>query len=100
MVSPAARKVSGIEEDIFFFLGLAAPIAAGFIELPQAFHQQALGVQGGGLLLGLAFEIDLEIATRPAQDLEYSSITLERAVGRVRHLAFAEIHFAFFLVAS
>src|SRR5439155_27171073 len=96
MVSTAARKVSGIEEDIFLFLGLAATIASRFIQPAETFHEQSLSVECGGLLLGLAFEVDLKIAAGPAQDLENRGITFKRAVGCVRDLAFAEIHLAFF----
>src|SRR3954469_25728526 len=94
MVSTAARKVSGTEEDIFLFLGLAAAVATRFIQHAQAFHQQSLSVECGGLLLGLAFEIDLKVAASPAQDLENRRIAFESAINRVRNLAFAEIHFA------
>ncbi len=65
-VRTAAVKASGVEEDIFlFFLG-AVVIALGFVEHAQAFHEQALSVQGGGLLAGLAVEVDLEVAAGPA----------------------------------
>src|SRR2546423_15609805 len=100
MVSTAARKVSGVEEDIFFFLGLATAVAARFIELPQAFHQQTLSIQGGRLLLGSGFEIDLEIAAGPAQDLKNRGIALERAIYRMRDLPFLEIHLALFIAAT
>src|SRR5216684_8309619 len=69
-VRTAARKVSGVEEDIFFLLALAATVPPRFIQQTQAFHQQALRVQRGGLLLGLAFEVDLKISARPAQHLK------------------------------
>src|SRR6266849_7043564 len=69
-VRTAAVRTSGVEEDIFlFFLG-APVIALGFIEHPQAFHQKALSVQRGGLFVGLAFEVDLEVAAGPAQNFE------------------------------
>src|SRR6185312_3427966 len=94
-VRTAAVRASGVEEDIFlFFLG-GAIVALGFVEHAQAFHQQALGIQRGGLFAGLAFEVDLEVAARPTQDFENSLVSAERAVSRVGHLALAEIHFAF-----
>src|SRR5205814_6597562 len=96
IVSTAARKVSGIEEDIFFFLGLAATIASRFIQPAKTFHEQSLSVECGGLLLNLAFEVDLKIAAGPAQDLENRRITFQGAVGCVRDLALAEIHLALF----
>src|SRR2546426_12079260 len=65
IVRTAAVRASGVEEDIFFFLCFPA-IPVGLIEQAQAFHQQALRVQRGGLLCGLAFEVDLEIAPCPA----------------------------------
>src|SRR6185312_2254295 len=94
-VRTAAVKTSGVEEDIFlFFLG-GSIVTLGFVEHAQAFHQQALGVQRGGLFAGLALKVDLEVAAGPAQDFEDRLIAAERTVGRVGHLAFAEIHFAF-----
>src|SRR6185312_13918289 len=96
MVSTAARKVSGIEEDIFLFLGLAAAIASRFIQPPQTFHQQSLSVESGGLLFGLPVEVNLKTAASPAQDFEHRGIAFERAIGGMRNLAFAEIHLALF----
>src|SRR5438445_7385017 len=61
-VSTAARKVSGIEEDILFLLDLAAAVAARFVEQTQALHQQSLCVQSCRLLFGFAFEVDLKIS--------------------------------------
>src|ERR1700685_348842 len=62
------RTSSGIEEDIFFLLfGFsAAAVTLRLIELAQAFHQQALSVQLGGLLRRFAFEIDFKVSVRPA----------------------------------
>src|SRR5712692_1979698 len=94
-VRTAAVKASGVEEDIFFFLCFPA-IPFGLIEQAQAFHQQALRVQCGGLLCGLALEVDLEVSSRPAQDFEHGSISGQRSIGRMRHLALAEVHLAFF----
>src|ERR1700687_2994831 len=72
-----AAEPSGVEEDIFlFFLGVSV-IALGLVEHAQAFHQQALGVQRGGLLAGLAFKIDLETASGPAQHLEHGLVAGE-----------------------
>src|SRR5258707_845859 len=88
-VSTAARNVSGVEEDIFFLLALAAAVAPRFIEQAQAFHEQPLRAQRGGLLLGLAFKVDLEISARPPQNFEDCGVTGERTVNRVRHLALA-----------
>src|SRR5271167_3781179 len=75
-VMTAAVRPSGVEEDIFFFLlRFSAAIALCLIELAQAFHQQALGVQLGSLLGGLAFEVDFKVSVGPAQDLEHSRIS-------------------------
>src|SRR5450432_4417966 len=87
-VSTAARKVSGVEEDIFFLftlrLRLAAFVAPRLIEQPQAFHKQALRVQRGGLLLGLAFEVNLKISAGPAQNFKHRRVSSERSVNRMR----------------
>src|ERR1700693_1908268 len=86
-------RTSGVEEVIFrFFPGVPAFIAFGFVQHAQTFHQQALSVQGGGLLAGLAFEVDLEIAAGPAQHLEDRGIASERTIDGMRDLAFLEIH--------
>src|SRR3984957_14421171 len=96
-VRTAAVSPSGVEEDIFFFLLLwcFATVALGFVELAQAFHEQALSIEFGGLLLGLAFEIDFEISVGPAQEFEHGRISHQGAVGRVGYLAFAEEELAF-----
>src|SRR5580693_10397755 len=94
-VERSGVKLSGVEEDIFFLLfGFAAAVALRFIQLAEAFHQQALGVQLGGLLGGLAFEIDLKVSIRPAQNLKHRRITHERAISGVTDLAFFEVQFA------
>src|SRR5208282_4338509 len=49
---------------------LAAAIALRFVEQAQALHQQALGVELGGFLIGLAFEVEFEVAASPAQNFE------------------------------
>src|SRR5438128_11204400 len=70
-VRTAARKVSGVEEDIFFlfvfvcFFVLAA-VAPRLIEQAQSLHEQSLCIQRGGLLLGLTFKVNLEVSARPA----------------------------------
>src|SRR5271154_6896404 len=68
-VTTAAVRPSGVEEDIFFFLlGRFSAVALRFVELAQAFHQQALRIQLGALLRRLAFEVDFKVSVRPAQD--------------------------------
>src|SRR5579864_6244651 len=96
-VERSGVKLSGVEEDIFFFLlfGFSAAVALRLIQLAEAFHQQALSVQLGRLLGRLAFEIDLKVSIRPAQNLEYSRISHQRSVRGVRNLAFFEVQFAF-----
>src|SRR5262249_23598596 len=96
-VRTAAVKDSGVEEDIFLFLGLST-VALGFVEQPEAFHEQALGIQAHRLLRGLALEVNLKVASGPAEHLEHGRVALQRAVGSVRHLAFAKIHFAFLVL--
>src|ERR1700722_14171469 len=92
-------RTSGVEEDIFlFFPGVPVFIAFGFVQHAQTFHQQALSVQSGGLLAGLAFEVDLEVSAGPAQHLENRGIASERTVDSVRDLAFLEVHLAFVAV--
>src|SRR4029079_1526386 len=99
-VRTAAVRISGVEEDIFlFFLG-ASVIAFGLVEHAQAFHQQALSIQRGGLLAGLAFEVDLEISAGPAQHFEDRGIAAQPAVYRVSDLAFLEVHFTAVAVQS
>src|SRR5580693_6793473 len=94
-------KLSGVEEDIFFLLfGFCAAVALRFVQLAEAFHQQALSVQLGGLLGGLAFEIDLEVSVGPAQNLEYGRIPNQRAVRGVRDLSFFEVQFAFVVLVG
>src|SRR5579863_2810350 len=69
-VMTAAVSPSGVEEDIFFFflLWCFAAVALGFVELAQAFHEQALSVEVGGLLIAFAFKINFEISVGPAQN--------------------------------
>src|SRR5450432_3423494 len=97
-VSTAARKVSGVEEDIFFLRGFGTAVTPRFIEHAQAFHEKALGIQRGGLLPGLAFEIDLKISAGPAQDLDHRRVARERPVNRMRHLAVDKIHFTLVMI--
>src|SRR5579863_10712782 len=100
-VMTAALSVSGVEEDIiFFFLRSLAAIALRFVQQPQAFHQQALGIQCGGLFSGLAFEIDLKVAVGPTQDFEHGLVSVQGAVGSVGDLTFLKIHLAFFVFAG
>src|SRR5580658_3936162 len=54
---------------------LAAAIALRFVEQAQAFHEQALGVELGSFLIGLAFEVEFEVAARPAQNFEYGFVS-------------------------
>src|SRR2546427_4574185 len=65
-VRTAAVSASGIEEDIFFLRSAAALVTLGFVEHAQAFHEQALSIQCGGLLRSFAFEVDLKISRGPA----------------------------------
>src|SRR5580692_1939894 len=95
-VEGSGVKLSGVEEDIFFLLfGFSAAVPLRLVQLAEAFHQQALGVQLGALLGRLAFEIDLEVSIRPAQNLEHGRIPNQRAISGVRDLAFFEVQFAF-----
>ena len=94
-MSTAARNASGIEEDVIFLLAHTALIAFLFIEQAQSLHQEALRVQGRGLLLGLAIEVDLEITARPLQNFKDGCVARELSIGCVRHLAFTEVHLAF-----
>src|SRR5271170_5555295 len=94
-VITAAVRLSGVEEDIFFFLRWFPAVPLRLVELAQTFHQQALGVEVRGLLGALAFEVDLKVSVRPAEYLEYGRIPDQRAIGGVRHLAFFEVQFAF-----
>ena len=85
----------GVEEDIVFLgHGRVAFVAIGFIQQAQAFHQQALSIEGSALLCGLAFEVHLEVAAGPAQYFEHGCVSGNFAILCVRHLSFAEEHFA------
>src|SRR5450631_1590894 len=97
-VRTAAVIASGIEEDIVFLLLHLAIVALRFVEQSQAFHQQALRVQLGGLLGGFAFEIHLKVSAAPEQNLEHRGISGERPVGGMGYLPLAEIHIALFLL--
>src|SRR5437660_2238033 len=97
-VRTAARKVSGVEEDIFFLLTLATTVTPRLVQQSQPFHKQALRIQCGGLLLGFAFEVDLEVTARPAQDFEHRSIARQRTINGVRHLTLTEVHLTFVVV--
>src|SRR5271169_675335 len=120
-VSPSS---SAIEEDIFLFfpsaparrtgrrtwgtrgrrsldrcrrwLRFATTITRRFVEQPQPFHQQSLGVELRGLLVRFAFEVELKISTGPAQDLEHGLVADQRSIGRVFDLTFGKEHFAVF----
>src|SRR5277367_6756719 len=87
-VTTAAVRPSGVEEDIFFFLlwFSAVAVALRFVELAQAFHQQTLGVQLGGLLRRLAFKSDFEVSIGPAQDFEHRRSPCQRSIGGVTYL--------------
>src|SRR5215470_20243008 len=86
-VSTAAVTRSGVEEDIFPL----GRVALRFVEQPQSFHEQALCIQRGRLLRGLAFEVDLEISIGPAENFEYGLIARNRAIGRMLDLATVKI---------
>src|SRR5271166_547811 len=73
---------------------LGAAVAGRFVEQPQTFHQQALRVELGGFLVSLALEVELETATRPAQNFEDCFVAHQRAIGGMLDLAFDEKHFA------
>src|ERR1700691_1577088 len=70
------------------FCGLPAAIALRFVEQPQALHQQALRVELRGFLIGLALEVQLEVAARPAQNFEDGFIAAQSSARGVLHLAF------------
>src|SRR6266567_1094849 len=99
-VRTAARKVSGVEEDILFLLTLATAVTPGLVQQSQPFHEQALGIQCGGLLLGFAVEVDLEVAPCPTQDFEHCGIARQRTVNSVSHLPLTEVHLTFVVVFS
>src|SRR5580658_10464065 len=64
-------EASIVEEDIFFlFPPPAASVSLRFVQQAQALHEQALGVELGGFLIGLAFEVQFEVAAGPAQNFE------------------------------
>ncbi len=48
-----------------------------------------------GFLIGLALEVQFEITTRPAQNLENRLISEQRPVGGVLHLSLNKKYFAF-----
>src|SRR5580692_10984780 len=49
---------------------LAAAIALRFVEQAQSLHQKALSIEFCGFLIGLAFEVEFEVAAGPAQNFE------------------------------
>src|ERR1700727_1810175 len=71
-----------------FGLSFTATVALRFVEQPQTFHQQSLGVELSRLFVGLPFKIELEISPGPTQHFENCGVSYQRAVGRVLHLAF------------
>src|SRR5207249_7874355 len=80
-VRTAAVSASGIEEDIFFLRSAAALVTLGFVEHAQAFHEQALSIQCGGLLRSFAFEVDLKISRdRKSTRLNSSHVSISYAV--------------------
>src|SRR5215471_246003 len=94
-----AAVSSGVEEDIFFLSLFAATVAIRFVEQPQAFHQQALRVELGARLGRLAFEVQLEITSGPAQNLEHRLVALKIPVNRVHDLPLIEVNIALVVVA-
>src|SRR5450755_1734678 len=76
-------------------LRLPAAVARRFVEQPQPFHQQALGVELRRLFVGLTFEIELEISACPTKNFEHSLVAHQRSVSRVLHLAVGKKYFAF-----
>src|SRR5437667_6586186 len=77
-VRTAAVSASGIEEDIFFLRSAAALVTLGFIEHAQAFHEQALSIQCGGLLRSFAFEVDLKSSEQTTR-LKTQGLRMERS---------------------
>src|SRR5579863_2457668 len=75
-VMTAAVNNSGVEEDIIilFFLAGLTGVPLRLVQQAQAFHQQTLRVQSGGLPGGFAFKVDLKAAIGPTQDLEHRLI--------------------------
>src|SRR6476646_7042521 len=69
-VRTAAVRTSGVEEDIFLFLLGASVISCRLVEPAQALHQQALSIQGGGSLAGVAFGVGLEVRRGSAKHLK------------------------------
>src|SRR5271156_774626 len=123
-VYPAGRFTSIVEEDIFLlfrppttaganartagcgsdcacaaimgdFLGrFRATFPLRFVKQSQAFHQQALRIELRGFLIGFAVKVELEVATRPAQNFEDRLISKQRAIGGVLHLSLNKKDFA------
>src|ERR1700751_3884982 len=60
-----------------------AAVTRGLVQQAQPFHQQSLCIELGGLLVGLAFEIELEVSTGPAQYLENGFVADERSIRRM-----------------
>src|SRR5882672_11994566 len=89
----AAVSRSAVEEDIFSLLRPLS-IAAGFIQNAEAFHHQALGGAGDGLLRTAGFEVDLEVAFFPSQNLENGLVALHSAIRRMIDLSVREVHVA------
>src|SRR5262252_6843226 len=119
VTTAAVREESAIEQNVFLLLAafpgrrsgssrgrgnrggggrlrLGAAFALRFVEQAQAFHQETLGVELGSFLAGFAFEVELKIPSRPAQDFEDGFVADQRSVGGMFDLAFDEEHFAFF----
>src|SRR5215469_6587512 len=94
-----AAVSSGVEEDIFFLGLFAATVAVRFVEQAQAFHQQSLRVELGARLRRLAFEVELEITARPAQNLKHCLVALEAPVNGMNNLPLIKVDIALFVVA-
>src|SRR6266446_3890983 len=87
---------STVEEDIFSLGGVALRL----IQLAQAFHQQALCVQGRRFLGSFSVEVDLKASIGPAQNLEDRFVASDRTISRVLHLPLAEVHLAFVIAVG
>src|ERR1700691_975878 len=94
---PAARTGDGSALNALscgFRSGLRSALALRFVEQPQALHQQTLSVELRGFLIGLALEVEFEVAAGPTQNLEDGFISRQSSVSRVLDLTFHKKHFA------
>src|SRR5580700_988303 len=71
----AAGRSARCGAAVFRASRLAAAISLRFVQQAQALHEQALGVELGGFLIGLAFEVQFEVAAGPAQNFEDSLVS-------------------------